>query len=224
MAPGNARGTRPPGESPGPAVSRDVKTDPLLDFGESRPMPAMEDLEVTKTISLGQSGSLPNQPAVNIPAAGSATIWLNARAAKSSALCLIFCIVFNFWINSERARALIAQSSPSLAAGPRIASDRGFASGHSENLPVTTAHSLSGGNGILENLGVVLFVSGLSPYLQQESPQQRGLPNPCASPQESRECRLAREQRWFSLYLQIFASVLLCGLISWGDVVWMDRR
>jgi hypothetical protein len=183
----------------------------------------MGSLDVTKTISLERSVSVPTQAEENIPAAGNAPIWFKARAARSGALCLIICIGFNLWIDSERARASIAQSSASLA-GPRITSGRGFASGRTEDLPVPNALLLGGGNGILQNLGVALFVSALSPYLPQDSPQQCGLPDPCASLRESGECKLAGEQRWLPLCLQILASVLLCGLISWGDAVWMGRR
>jgi hypothetical protein len=183
----------------------------------------MEDLEVTKTISLKQSGSVPNQAEVSIPAAGNAPIWLKARAARSATLCLLFCTALNSWINSERARALIAQSSAALA-GPRISSSRGFANGRAGDLRVSTAFFSGSGNGIFQNLGVVLFVSGLSPNLLQDSPRQRALPDPCASLRESGECRQTGEQRWFPLYLQILASVLFCGLISWGDAVWIGKR
>jgi hypothetical protein len=189
----------------------------------------MEGLEVTKTISLAQRVTVQRQAEVRIPAAGNAAIWLNARAAKSAALCVIFCIVFNLWIDSEHARALITQSS-ALLAGPGItngrgfANDRRFASGRHEDLPAQAAPFFSGDNGMFQNLGVVLFVSGLSPDPPQKFAQQPGLPDPCAGVPESSECRQAGEERRFPLYLQILASVLLCGLISWGDAVWMGRR
>jgi hypothetical protein len=195
----------------------------------------MEGLEVTKTISLEQSISVPRQTEVRIPAAGNAAIWLNVRAAKSAALCVIFCILFNLWINSEHSGALIAQSSVSVA-GPRITNglgfgndrgitnDRGFAGDRHENRPVPDGLFSGGGNGMFQNLGVVLFVSGLSPDPPQGFAQRPGLPDPCAGVREPSECRQAGEERWFPLYLQILASVLLCGLVSWSDAVWMGRR
>jgi len=216
MAPGNARGNHPLDESPGRALSRDVKTDPLQNFGESRPQPGMEDLEVTKTISLEEGVSLPNQAEVRTPAGGNAPSPFRERADQSAVLCLILCIALNLWINSERTRALIAQSSASLV-GPRIAS------GRHQNRPGPNGLLGGGGNGIFQNLGVVLFVSGLSPYLQ-DSPQRPGLPNQCVSLRESGEGKQSGEQRRFPLYLQILASVLLCGLISWGDAVWIGKR
>jgi hypothetical protein len=183
----------------------------------------MEDLVVTKTNSLEQSASIPKQAEVSIPAAGNDQIWFKTRAARSAAHCLIFCIVFNFWINSERARALIAQSSASPA-GSRFTSDRGFTNGRPKDLPVPNAFFVGGANGILQNLGVALFVSGLSPYMPQDSAQQPSLPDQRASVRESGECKGAGEQRRLPAYLQILASVLLCGLIFWGDAVWMGRR
>jgi hypothetical protein len=89
---------------------------------------------------------------------------------------------------------------------------------------VPNAFFVGGGNGILQNLGVALFVSGLSPYMPQDSAQQPSLPDQRASVRESGECKGAGEQRRLPAYLQILASVLLCGLIFWGDAVWMGRR
>lgn len=184
---------------------------------------------MTKTNSLEQSASIPKQAEVSLPAAGHDRIWFKARAAKSAAHCLILCIVFNFWINSEHARALIAQSSASPA-GSRFTSDRGFmngrafTSGRTANLPAPNALFSGGGNGILQNLGVALFVSGLSPYMPQDSARQPGLPDQCASVRESGEWKGAGEQRRFPFYLEFLAGVLLCGFIFWGDAVWMGRR
>jgi hypothetical protein len=188
----------------------------------------MEGNDVAKTISLEQGASFPRQaevsiPAAGVPAAGNAPTRSKARAAESAGLCLILCIVFNFWITPERASALIAQSGASPV-GSRFTSDREFTSGRPGDLAVPNAPLLGGGNGILQNLGVALFVSGLSPYMPQDSAQQPGLPDQCASVRESNECRLAGDQHRFPLYLQILASVLLCGLISWGDAAWIAKR
>lgn len=184
---------------------------------------------MTKMISLKQSVSVQKQAEVSVPAAVDALIWLKTRVAKSAAPCLIFCIVFNLGINPERANAVIARSGDSLAR-PRFTSgwgftnDRGFTSGRPENLPVPRAFFLDGDNGIVENAGVALFMSGLSPYLPQGSPRQSGLPDQPASALESREYQQASDQRRFPLYLEVLAGVLVCGLISWGDVMWMGRR
>ncbi len=178
---------------------------------------------MTKTISFKQSASVSRQAEARIPAAGDDRIWFKAPAAKSAAPCLIFCIVFIFGINPERASALTAQSSVSLA-GPRFMSDRGFTNGRTEDQPGTNGLFSGDGNGMFQNLGVALFVSGLSPYLPQDSPRQPGLPDQPASARESRECMQTGGQRRFPLYLEILASVLLFGLISWGDAMWIGRQ
>jgi hypothetical protein len=157
--------------------------------------------------SVEQIVTNPKQAEVGIPAEGSVLIWFKALAAKSVSLYLIICIVFNLWIDRECASAYIAQCGASLT-----------------ELRFTNGRFLAGGNGLLQDVGLAVFVSGLIPRLPQDSPNEPAPPAQCASLQESGEYQPAGEQRRFPLYLEILAGVFLCGLISWGDAVWMDRR
>jgi hypothetical protein len=167
---------------------------------------------VKKKFSAEQIATNPRQAAVGIAGACSVLIWFKALAAKGASLYLILCIVFNLWINRERASTNIAQCGASPA-------HEFHGKGFEENWSLT-----GGGNGILQNVGLAVFVSGLSPCLLQDFLEQRPLPVECASLRKSHEYRPAGEERRFPLYLEILAGVFLCGLISWGDAVWMDRR
>ena len=89
---------------------------------------------------------------------------------------------------------------------------------------ISISRFLGGGNGVRQNVGLAVFVSGLSPCLPQDSPKQPPMPDECASLRESNEYRLAGEQRRIPMYLEILACVFLCGLISWGHAVRMDGR
>jgi hypothetical protein len=139
------------------------------------------ELAVKKKFSAEQIATNPRQAEVGIPGAGSVLIRFKALAAKSASLYLILCIVFNLWINREHA-AYIAQRGASLA---HEFPSKGF----EENRSLT-----NGGNGILENVGLAVFVSGLSPCLLRDSLKQP-LPDECAGLRESGEYPPAGEQR-----------------------------
>jgi hypothetical protein len=183
---------------------------------------------VKKKYSIERIVTNPKQAGVGIPAVRSVLIGFKALAAKSASLYLILCIVFNLWINRERASTYIAQCGASLT-------ELRFTNGRPEYIPAPDApadcqgfHAArvcsSGGNGILQNVGLAVFVSGLTSCLPQDSPKQPPPADQCASLRESNEYRLAGERRRFPLYLAILAGVFLCGLISWGDTEWLDRR
>ena len=91
----------------------------------------------------------------------------------------------------------------------------------SERFLLSNAMLASSGNGILESAGVALFVSGLSPYLPQGSPQQ---PDNYAGLQGPHEFQRAGERQQFPLRLEFLAWLFLCGFVSWGGTVWMVRR
>jgi hypothetical protein len=171
------------------------------DLGKSEPWPGMEDFAVKKKFPVEQIVTNPRQAGVGNPRAGSVLILLRATAAKSALLCLILWVVFNVWFNRERANAY------------RDSSTR-----------ISTGGFLGGGNGVLQSVGLAVFVSGLSPCLPQDSPKQSPMPDECSSLRESNEYRLAGEQRRIPMYVEILAGVFLCGLISWGDAVWTDGR
>lgn len=211
----------------------------------------MGDLDVTKTISLEQCVSVARQGEVSIPAEGDGLIrprirvkirtkirvkvrkW--SRAGKRASLCLIFCIVFSFWISLERATAAgperaKADGSKSGAAlvEVRFTNGRefteGLRNGWAQDLPLPNGMAAGGGNGILESAGVALFVSGLSRYLPQNSPQRRGQAEEYAGQREFDEYQLAGKQRQIALRLELLlAGLLLCGLAYWGGAAWVDR-
>jgi hypothetical protein len=195
----------------------------------------MGNLDVTKNLSLIQIGCVSRQAGVDVPVTG-VPICFGARAAKSAVLWLILCVAFGFWISPERASA--AGPETATADGPeratalgsksgaalvraRLTNSSGFREGWAVDLPMPNAMLPGGGNGILESAGVALFVSGLSPYLLQGLPQQ---PDNYACLREPDNCQLAGEQRPFPAYLELFAGLLLCGLIYWGSAAWMARR
>ena len=157
----------------------------------------MEDFAVRKKFSVEQIVTIPRQGEVGVQAAGNALTWFKAFAAKSAPLCLILWIVFNVWFNRERANAY-----------------------RDSGTHISVGRFLSGSNPILENVGLAVFVSGLSPCMSQDSPKQLPTPDECASLRESDEYRPAGKHRRFPLYLVILAGVFLCGLISWGNAVW----
>ncbi len=168
------------------------------------------------------------QTGVSIPAADGVAVCFGARAAKSLIPWLILCMVLGFWLSPVgatadrpgRAGASGVQSSVSVV-GLRIANGRRLANGWGEGFPLSNAMFAGGGDGILENAGVALFVSGLSPYLLQGLPQQ---PDNYAGLQGPEEYRRAREQHQFPLHLEFLAWLFFCGFVSWGGAVWVERR
>lgn len=91
------------------------------------------------------------------------------------------------------------------------------------------SHIVGSGNGVFEEPGLVLFVSGVTTYLSQEpaasqeSAQQRGATDHCACLRKPEACHQAGEQRRFPLYLEFLAGLLVCAVVSWGSVLWVDR-
>jgi hypothetical protein len=200
-------------------------------FGKSLPLPGIEDLDVKKRLSVEQFVTIPRQAEVGTLVARSVVIWFKVLGPKSASLCLILFIVFNLWINREGASSCIARSGASLA---ELRSAIGYQClfrrrhetefveplDRESSVHIGIGRLIGDGSGILQNLGLAVFVSGLSPYLPQDSQKQPCLPDQCASLRGSDEYQLAGEQRRFPLYLEILAGVFLCGLISWGDAMW----
>jgi hypothetical protein len=181
---------------------------------------------VTKILLLLQIACISRQAGVGVSAGVSACF--GARARKSTALWLFLCVIFGFWISSESATAdrpacAGAYGAPSSAsvAGVRIANGRRLTNGWAEDVPLRNAMFPGGGNGILQNLGVALFVSGLSPYLPQGLPRQS---DNFACLREPEEYQQAGEQRQSPWYLEFLAGLFLCGVVSWGRALWTSRR
>jgi hypothetical protein len=189
--------------------------------------PWMEDLDVTKILSLLQIGCVSRQAGADVSAPGAA-VCFGARAIKSTALWLILCVMFGFWISSESAtadrpaRAVADGFQPSASiAGVRIANGRRLTNSWAEVFPLSNAALRNGANGIHQNLGVALFVSGLSPYLPQRLPRRS---DNCAFLREPEEYQQAGEQHPFPFNLEFLAGLFLCGVVSWGGALWVERR
>jgi len=75
---------------------------------------------------------------------------------------------------------------------------------------------------ILEDPGLALLVSGLSPYLPQGFPQQTREENGCL--RGSDELEQAGQEGKFPLDLGCLAALVVCGFACWGGVAWIDRR
>ncbi len=188
---------------------------------------AVTELELIGADSMqAETGS--REIGVGIPAANGVAVCFGARAARSMIRWLILGVVFGFCISSvgatadrpERDGGNGVQSRASLA-GLRIANGRRLTNGWAEGYSLSNAMLTGGGNGILENAGVALFVSGLSPYLRQGMPQQ---PDNYAGLQAPDEYHLAGEQQPLPLHLEIFAWLFFCGFVSWSGMAWMGRR
>jgi len=181
---------------------------------------------VTRNLSLIRIGCVSRQAGVDVTVGG-APVCVRARARKSTVLWLILC-VFGFWISSEGANAdrpecagAYGARPSSSVAGVGVANGRRLANGWAEDLPLTDAMFRGGGNGILENAGVALFVCGLSPYLLRGLAQQ---PDNYACLREPEEYQQAGEQRRFPLHLEFVGWLFLCGFVSWRGALWMSRR
>jgi hypothetical protein len=199
----------------------------------------MEDLDMTKVLSLKQIGRDSRQSGVNVPGA-SEPVSFGACVAKSAVFWLIFSVVFGFWISPEHAAAdgpewatsvslertiadepehaaadepgrarAYGSQSSEALAEVRFTNGSGLRKGWAEGLPQANAMFPGGGNGIVESAGAALFVSGLSRYLPQDSQQGPGLPDESATAPEPHEYEQAGEQRRFSLIIQILACVAL---------------
>jgi hypothetical protein len=203
--------------------------------GEScRAGPRMEDVDVTKILSLVQTGCASRQTGVGGPVAG-APVCFGARATKNTALWLILCVLFGFLINPETAAAdgperAVAHGSQSSAARvtARLTNGSGFREGFrevwAEDFPLRNAMLPGGGSGVIESAGVALFVCGLSRFLLRDSPQEPALPDQCAGVREPHEYEGASEQRRFPLHPEFLGWLFLCGFVSWGGALWMERR
>ena len=199
-----------------------------------------------KKSSIEQIETNPKRAGVDFLAADGVLIWFKVLAAKNASLYLIlWIVVLNLWTNRERVNAYIAHCGASLAelrftngrpipAPVALVNDQGFHSALVKTEFVkpqdrigsthTDTHRFSGsGYGILQNVGLAVYVSDLSFCLRRDSPNQPPSADQCASLGESNEYRLAGEQRRFPFYLEILAGVFLCGLISWVDAVWPGR-
>jgi hypothetical protein len=200
--------------------------------------PRMEDLDVTETLSLVEAGCVSRQAGVDVPVAG-APVCFGAHARRRTVLWLILCVMFGSLIIPERAtadgpeRATAAGPERAVAYGPqssgarvtaRFTNSLGFREGWAEDFPLRNAMFPGGGSGVIESAGVALFVCGLSRYLPRDSPQEPALPDQCASVREPHECEGAGEQRQLPLHLEFLGWLFLCGFVSWGGALWMERR
>jgi hypothetical protein len=166
------------------------------------------------------------QTEAGIAAVDGVAACFGARATKSTFLWLILCVVMGFWISSEgaaaygpeRAGAYVARSSASIA-GLGIANGRRLTNGWAESFPLSKA-VLAGSDRILDDAGVSLFVSGLSPYLLRGLPQH---PGNHARLREDEEYPLAGKQHQFPSHLEFTAWLFFCGFVSWGGAVLLDR-
>jgi len=74
---------------------------------------------------------------------------------------------------------------------------------------------------ILEDPGLALLVSGLSPYLPQGFPPR----TPDSGDGDGlRGQRWGGDQRQFPLDIELLAGLLLCGVVCWGGAEWVARR
>jgi hypothetical protein len=77
---------------------------------------------------------------------------------------------------------------------------------------------------ILENPGLVLLVSGLSPYLPQGFPQQSCPSEDCGGLRESEGLGQAGQEEQFSIDLESLAALIIFGFVCWGGAEWVARR
>jgi hypothetical protein len=195
----------------------------------------MEGLDVTKIFSLAQIGCVSRQAGVGVPVAGG-PVCFGARAGRNTVLLLILlCVMFGFLISPERATAdgperasAFGSQSSAARVSARFTNGRefgwGFREGWAEDLPLRNAMFPGGGSGVIESAGVALFVCGLSRYLPRDSSQESGPPDQYACVGEPHECEGAAEQRRFPLQLEFLGWLFLCGFVSWGGAVWVERR
>ncbi len=163
----------------------------------------MEDLDVTRKISLEQIATESRRAEVGFPAAGGVVMRLRARAQKSAGVGLICWLGLVFSMNPARALTENAHWSRSPDERPDRAGDRG---------------------GIIEVCGLALAVTGLSPYLPQGIPLGQRQPDENGCLQGGGGHRQAGEQRRFLFDLEFLAGLLIGGLGCWGSAAWAGRR
>ncbi|MGB8028981.1 MAG: hypothetical protein WCF30_04870 [Terracidiphilus sp.] len=75
---------------------------------------------------------------------------------------------------------------------------------------------------ILNNPGLALLVSGLSPYLPQGFPERAREDNGCLRGSEG--LRQAGQEGQFSIDLELLAVLIIFGFVCWGGAEWIARR
>jgi hypothetical protein len=185
---------------------------------------------VKKILSPAQIECVSRQAGVGVPVSG-APVCFRARATRRKALLLTLCITCGFWINPETASAdglerATAFGSRSGAAPieVRTTNGHGLGSGRAEDLSLRTAMFPGGGSGVIESAGVALFMCGLSRYLPRDSSQEAAVTHQCACVGEHHECEGADEPRRLAMHPEFLGWLFLCGFVSWGGTLWVERR